>query len=36
VPVVSEYDGEATDARLARRAEKWMPALVRRGELQPP
>jgi hypothetical protein len=36
VPVVSEYDGEATDARLARRADKWMPALVRRGELQPP
>ena len=34
VPVVSEYDGESTDARLARRAEKWMPALVRRGELQ--
>lgn len=30
VPVVSEYDGEAIDARLARRAEKWMPAVVRR------
>jgi hypothetical protein len=30
VPVVSEYDGESTDARLARRAVNWMPAVVRR------
>jgi hypothetical protein len=30
VPVVSEYDGEATDARLSRRAVNWMPAVVRR------
>ena len=29
-PAVSEYDGESTDARLARRAVKWMPAVVRR------
>ena len=30
VPIVSEYDGEATDARLSRRAANWMPARVRR------
>jgi hypothetical protein len=29
-PVVSEYDGEATAARLSRRAVNWMPAVVRR------
>jgi hypothetical protein len=37
VPMVSEYDGESTDARLERRAVNWMPAVVRRGDtgLQP-
>jgi hypothetical protein len=29
VPSVSDYDGETTDERLARRAVKWMPAVVR-------
>ena len=29
-PESSNYDGETTDARLARRAERWMPVMVRR------
>jgi hypothetical protein len=29
-PNASDYDGEATEARLARRAVNWMPASVRR------
>lgn len=30
IPAVSDYDGETTEARLARRAVRWMPAVVRR------
>jgi hypothetical protein len=29
-PVATNYDGETAEARLARRAERWMPAMVRR------
>jgi hypothetical protein len=28
VPAAPDYDGEATDARLARRATNWMPAAI--------
>jgi hypothetical protein len=28
-PAVSDYDGESTETRLARRAVNWMPAIVR-------
>ena len=30
VPEASNYDGETTETRLARRAERWMPVVVRR------
>jgi hypothetical protein len=30
-PAAPDYDGEATDARLERRATNWMPAVVNRG-----
>jgi hypothetical protein len=30
IPAAADYDGETEEARLARRAVKWMPALVRR------
>ena len=29
-PAVSDYEGETAAQRLARRAQKWMPAIVRR------
>jgi hypothetical protein len=29
-PVVSEYDGETSEARASRRAANWMPASIRR------
>jgi hypothetical protein len=31
VPNATDYDGETTEARLARRASNWMPALIRRS-----
>ncbi len=30
VPSTPDYDGETTEARLARRATNWMPAVVKR------
>jgi hypothetical protein len=30
VPESTDYDGEATETRLARRAQRWMPVSVRR------
>jgi hypothetical protein len=30
VPASPDYEGEATDARLARRAVNWMPAVLHR------
>jgi hypothetical protein len=30
-PNATDYDGETTEARLARRASNWMPALIRRS-----
>jgi hypothetical protein len=30
IPAATDYDGETDEARLARRAVKWMPARVRR------
>ncbi len=30
VPAASDYDGEAIEARLSRRAVNWMPAVIRR------
>lgn len=29
-PAVNDYDNETTEQRLARRAERWMPAAIRR------
>jgi hypothetical protein len=30
IPTATDYEGETTEARLSRRATKWMPATVRR------
>jgi hypothetical protein len=30
-PNTTDYDGETTETRLARRASNWMPALIRRS-----